>query len=155
MPNSKVTAFLDANHVPYEVIHHRVDYTAQETAADTHTPGREFAKTVILDVGAGHAMAVLPALYRLDLDKLRHAVGTRQISLASELEMSQLCPDCDVGAEPPLGNLYDMPVYVDETLEKDETITFNGGTHDDAIRMRYEDFKRLVHPTPMDLAQTV
>lgn len=155
MPNPKVTAFLDAHHVPYEVIHHRVDYTAQETAADTHTPGREFAKTVILDVGVGHAMAVIPALYRVDLEKIRQSVGTRQVSLASELEMSQLCPDCDVGAEPPLGNLYDMPVYVDPTLEKDETITFNGGTHDDAIRMRYEDFERLVHPRRLDMIETV
>lgn len=155
MPNQKITAYLDDHDVPYEVIHHRVDYTAQETAADTHTPGREFAKTVILDVGALHAMAVVPALYRIDLEKIRESIGTRQISLASELEMSQLCPDCDVGAEPPLGSLYGMPVFVDPTLEEDETITFNAGTHDEAIRMRYEDFKRLVHPTPMDMIEAV
>ena len=155
MPIESITAFLDAQHVPYEVLHHRTDYTAQETAADTHTPGREFAKTVILDVGAGHAMAVVPALYKVDLEKIRQSVGTRQVSLASEQEMSDLCPDCDVGAEPPLGNLYDMPVYVDPTLERDETITFNGGTHEDAIRMQYEDFKRLVHPTRMDMIEAV
>ncbi len=155
MPNQKVTTFLDEHDVPYEVIHHRTDYTAQETAADTHTPGRAFAKTVILDIGALHAMAVVPAPCRIDLEKIRESIGTRQISLASELEMSQLCPDCDVGAEPPLGNLYGMPVFVDPALEKDETITFNGGTHDDAIRMRYEDFQRLVHPTPMDMIEAV
>lgn len=155
MPIESITAFLDANHVPYEVLHHQVDYTAQETAADTHTPGREFAKTVVLDVGAGHAMAVVPAPYRVDLEKIRQSVGTRQVSLASELEMSQLCPGCDVGAEPPLGNLFNMPVFVDPMLEEDETITFNGGTHNDAIRMRYDDFKNLVHPLSMDLIEAV
>ena len=154
MPTRTLTAYLNDHHVPFEVLHHRIDYTAQEAAADTHTPGREFAKTVVLDVGhEGRAMAVLPAIFQLDLDKIRAGLGTRQVHLATEMEMSDLCPDCEVGAEPPFGNLYDVPVYVDPTLTSDEYITFNAGTHDDAVRMRYEDYERLVHPTVMDMAR--
>jgi len=151
MPLNRVTDLLEDEHITYEVVHHHVDYTAQETAADTHTPGREFAKTVVLGLPGGHAMAVVPALYKVDLEKIRQGIGTRQVRLAEEEVMSRLCPDCDVGAEPPFGNLYDMPVFVDPSLAKDEFITFNGGTHEDAIRMRFSDYERLVHPTIMDM----
>lgn len=151
MPLNRVTQYLEDEQVSYEVVHHDTDYTAQETAADTHTPGREFAKTVVLGLPGGHAMAVLPALHKLDLEKIRQGIGTRQVRLADEEIMERLCPDCDVGAEPPFGNLYDMPVYVDPSLAHDEYITFNGGTHKDAIRMRFSDYERLVHPTIMDM----
>lgn len=151
MSLNRVTQMLEDEQVNYEVVHHHVDYTAQETAADTHTPGREFAKTVVLGLPGGHAMAVVPALFKVDLEKIRQGIGTRQVRLADEESMERLCPDCDVGAEPPFGNLYDLPVFVDPNLTKDEYITFNGGTHEDAIRMRFSDYERLVRPTIMDM----
>jgi Ala-tRNA(Pro) deacylase len=53
---------------------------------------------------------------------------------------------------PPFGNLYDMPVYSDESLTRDPEIVFNAGTHRDTIRMRYADFARLVQPEVLRLA---
>lgn len=152
MPCERLLSFLDERQVSYELIHHRLDYTAQETAADTHTPGRDFAKTVMLDMPGGHAMVVLPALYKVDLERVRQGLGTRQVRLSDEETMRALCPDCDVGAEPPFGNLYDIPVYVDPSLTSDEYITFNAGTHEDAVRMRYGDYERLVAPTIIDVS---
>lgn len=156
--NQRLTAFLEAQAVDYEAIHHRRDYTAQEAAAHTHTPGREFAKTVIVWVDGSYAMAVLPAHHLIDLDKLRRALGARDVKLASEEEMRELCPDCETGAVPPFGNLYNLPVYLSTDITADEQITFNAGTHEDAIRMRYADFERLVQPHVLDfsgLAQEV
>lgn len=156
MPIPKLMDHLDDAGVHYEILRHRVDYTAQEAAADTHTPGREFAKTVMLDVGPqGHAMAVAPAVYRLDLEKVRAHLGSGYVRLADESAMSMLCPDCEVGAMPPFGNLYDLPVFVDPTLAADEFITFNAGTHEQAIRMRYADYERLVQPVLMDMIDPV
>ena len=150
---NRVLTYLDAQDAAYEVIAHRIEYTSQETAADTHTPGREFAKNVLLGTPAGVAMAIVPAIHKIDLEKVRQGLGTNQVRLADEAMMSELCPDCDPGAIPPFGNLYDIPVYVDPTLTGDEFITFNGGTHESAIRMRYCDFERLVHPTIMDMVE--
>ena len=147
----RVTSYLETHDVRFEVLPHRIDYTAQETAADTHTPGRDFAKTILLDMPGGHAMAVVPAVYKVDLEKIRQGIGTGQVKLSDEETMSEVCPDCEVGAEPPFGNLYDLPVYVDPMLTQDEYITFNGGTHEEAIRMRYGDWERIVHPTIMDM----
>jgi Ala-tRNA(Pro) deacylase len=54
---------------------------------------------------------------------------------------------------PPFGNLYDLPVYVEETLTEDETIVFRAGTHTDTMSVRYADFERLVEPAVAELAR--
>jgi Ala-tRNA(Pro) deacylase len=137
---------LDDSGVEYEIIHHRQDVTAEQTAADTHTSKREFAKTVFVWVDGQYALAVLPATHFVSVSKLERGLDASEVRLASEFEMGDLCLDCEVGAAPPFGNLYDLPVYVCPVLAQDERITFNAGTHQDAVRMRYADFERLVQP---------
>jgi Ala-tRNA(Pro) deacylase len=147
----RITEFLDKSRVDYEVIEHPLDFTAQETAAHTHTPGKEFAKTVFLRVDGKPAMAVLPAPQMVDLEEARTSIGADEVVLAHEDEIAKLCPDCDTGAAPPFGNLYEVPVYVSPVIAKDERVTFNAGSHRDAIRMDYSDFERLVKPRVVSL----
>jgi Ala-tRNA(Pro) deacylase len=142
----RILAFLNQTTNRYAIIMHRRDYTAREAAADTYTPNLEFAKTVVLRIDEGFALAVLPAHHRIDMEKLRSALEATQIDLASEATIRELFPNCEVGAEPPLGNLYGLPVIVSAAMALDENITFNAGTHDCAIQMRYADFERLVKP---------
>jgi Ala-tRNA(Pro) deacylase len=146
-------ALLDDHGVAYEVIHHRRDYTAQETAADTHTPGRMFAKCVLIWRDGAYAMAVLPAHHVVDMRKLCQVLGAKEVKLASEEEIRELCPDCEAGALPPFGNLYDMPVYVSRALTDAEHITFNAGTHSDVVRMRYADWEKLAQPHVADFSR--
>lgn len=143
---TKLREFLDQNKVAYEVLSHRQAFTAQEVAEAQHVPGKEVAKVVILRSGAQFVMVVLPAPYALDLERARRAIGQPDLVFASEIEFSNLFPQCEPGAMPPFGNLYDMAVWVDETLLGDEMIVFNAGTHTQTIRMRYADFARLVQP---------
>lgn len=153
--SNRVKKFLDENGVSYEHLEHAPVYTAQEAAQAVHTPGKEFAKTVVLRDDQGFAMAVLPATRKIDLDAFREAAGRPQLRLASEAEFKDLFPNCETGAMAPLGNLYDVPVFVDQSLREDETITFNAGTHADAIRMPYEAYERLVKPVVAKFAQSV
>jgi len=146
----RLRSFLDGSGVDYEVVPHRADYTAQGTASDTHTPGREFAKTVVLTTEHGFAIVVLPATQRVDLTRAAQSLDAAA-QLADEEQIARLFPDCEVGAEPPFGNLYDLPVYISPALTMAGTITFNGGTHREAIRMRFDDFDRLVNPTVLPL----
>jgi Ala-tRNA(Pro) deacylase len=143
----RVTEFLIQNQIPYLQIHHTPDFTSQETAAHTKTRGQDFAKTVVLRIDDGFGLAVLPAPHRIDFESLRRWLNAAEIRLATEEEMRTLFPDCEVGAEPPLGRLYELPVYVSPTLANDEEITFNAGSHEEAIRMKYEDFARLTQPS--------
>lgn len=146
MAIKKLTEFLDQHQIEYITIRHSVAYNAQRIAATTHIPGKEIAKTVIVKLDGQLAMAVLPASYMINLRMLREATGARKVELASEMEFRNRFPDCEVGAMPPFGNLYDMEVLVAESLTDDEEICFNAGTHVELIRMSYADFERLVQP---------
>jgi len=146
MPLNKVRSFLDQHHIKYVVISHSKAYTAQGIAAVAHIKGQELAKTVIVKLDGVLGMAVLPASFQVDLLALKKAAGVKDAALASEREFKQHFPDCETGAMPPFGNLYSIPVYVDEALTRDTEIAFNAGTHLELIRMSCADFERLVKP---------
>jgi Ala-tRNA(Pro) deacylase len=147
MPVQKLKAFLDTNNIEYETISHTKAFTASRTAASAHIPGKELAKTVMVIVDGKMSMAVLPSSCRVNFDLLKEAINALKIELASEMEFKYAFPNCEVGAMPPFGNLWDMPVYVAERLTEDEEIAFNAGTHTELIKMSYQDFERLVKPT--------
>jgi Ala-tRNA(Pro) deacylase len=146
MPVQKLKAFLDSNGVEYVTINHSKAFTASRVAASAHIPGKELAKTVMVIVDDQMSMAVLPASYRIDFCLLKEALGVGKVELASEMEFKFNFPNCEVGAMPPFGNLWDMPVYVAESLAEDEEISFNAGTHTELIKLAYKDFERLVKP---------
>jgi len=146
MPATKLREFLDNQGIKYRAIPHQVAYTARQTAAFTHVPNKELAKTVIVKIDGVLGMAVLPASYAVDLSLLQAATGARIVSLAKEAEFKDRFPECEIGAMPPFGNLYGMTVYVDESLTKDEEISFNAGSHYELLQLSYADFERLVNP---------
>ena len=141
--SARLKAFLDENKVTYSVMSHAPAYTAQAAAAVMHISGKEIAKTVVVRAGENTALAVLPASHHVNLEKLGLLLG-KPARLATEKEFADLFPDCELGAMPPVGQLYDLPVFVDKSLADDEEIVFSAGTHRDAIRMRFADFARLV-----------
>ena len=153
--STKLKKYLDDNRVKYITTHHSPAYTAQEIAATVHVPGQELAKSVIVKIDGKFAMAVLPASYKIDFKLLKKAAGAKKVELATEDEFKGLFPECELGAMPPFGNLYDLPVYVAESLVEDEQIVFNAGTHTEVIRMSYKDFERLVQPKVLRFSQHV
>jgi len=152
MPAQRLKRFLDEHHVKYVTIHHSPAFTAQEIAASAHIPGKELAKTVMIELDGDMAMAVLPASARVDLQAFRRAAGAETIKLAGEETFAREFPECEVGAMPPFGNLYGMRVFVEQTLTEDVEIAFNAGTHTELIRMSLDDFSRLVEPTVVSFA---
>jgi len=142
----KVKSFLDENKVKYLTISHSPAYTANDIAHAAHVSGREMAKTVMVDADGRLVMAVLPASKRLSFVEAARVVGGTNVRLAHEYEFGTQFPGCETGAMPPFGNLYGIDVYVDPSLSTHDEIVFNAGTHTELIRMRYDDFERLVHP---------
>ena len=138
--------FLDDAHAPYTALEHPRTVTAQETANVTRIGNRHFAKTVMLKVDGRLAMVVMPAAYRVDLTRLSRALGGPVVELAEETEFRTAFPDCEIGAMPPFGHLYGMPVYVDARLAEEPEIAFNAGSHTDVVRMPYAEFERLAQP---------
>lgn len=151
MPLSKIREYLDSHNVKYLVISHSIAYTAQGIAALVHLSGKKLAKTVIVKIDGVLAMAVVPASLHVDLDLLRSTAGALNVELATEQEFQKAFPDCETGAMPPFGNLYDMPVYADQGLAAYEEITFTAGTHRELLRMAWADMVRLVQPQVVKL----
>ena len=149
MPVRKLKEFLDSEGVKYVCISHSPAYTASEVAQSAHVAGKELAKVVMIELDNRLAMAVLPSHRKVVLQDLREITGSDEVRFASEDEFRATFPDCETGAMPPFGNLYGLDVYVAESLLENEEIDFNAGTHTEIIRMRFDDFMRLVRPRVM------
>ncbi|HEY5653250.1 MAG TPA: YbaK/EbsC family protein [Pontiella sp.] len=149
-----LTSYLDENRISYTTITHSPAFTAQEVAQSAHVPGRELAKTVMVKLDGKIVEAVLPASHFVDLESLKFATGAESAELATEEEFDGCFPDCEVGAQPPCGNLYGMEVYVSPSLKRERQIIFNAGSHSELICMLYKDFEHLVHPTELPLSRS-
>jgi Ala-tRNA(Pro) deacylase len=142
---------LNQNKVQYEILRHSEAVTAQRIAQAEHVKGRHQAKVVMLKSDDQHLMVVLPADHHIDLEKIERALG-EPVSLCKESDFKSLFPDTAIGAMPPLGNLYDLPTYVDKHLAQQDYIVFEAGTHTDAIKMSFSDYEKIVKPKLGDFA---
>lgn len=142
----KITDFLTSHGVKFDVIKHSPAFTAQQVAASAHVPGKELAKTVIVKIDDRLVMVVEPAHLKVNLDALRRQLGAQSVELATESEFRNQFPECELGAMPPFGNLYDMDVFISHNIDQNDHISFNAGTHAELIQMSYEDFFELVQP---------
>jgi Ala-tRNA(Pro) deacylase len=150
-----VCDFLREHNAEFEAIPHRSTVDAQHLAQALHTPGRAVAKTVLLRANHryGYIVAVLPAHRRLDLEHLSKSLCGCELEIASEAEIAEHCPDCELGVLPPFGSQYAMQTVVDESLAHEDEIVFEGNTHDVAIRMKFAEFKRLEEPLIMPFSK--
>ena len=142
----KLMDFLDKVSADYEVTEHMPTFTSQELAAEEHIPGIMVAKPVIVRADEEYYMCVLPACYKIDFDTLKRQVGATELELADENEMAKLFDDCSLGAEPPFGILYGLLTFMDSSLEDDEYIVFQGGTHEKAVKMEMQEYIKLAKP---------
>lgn len=148
----RLEKYLRENGVGFEVMTHNQAFTAQEMAAALHVPGEQVAKVVIAWADEQMIMLVLPAPFRIHMDKVRALAGAEKVRLAEEKEFADLFPDCATGAMPPFGNLYDVPMYVDKGLSEVDDIVFRVGTHRETMKVAFEDYRRLAQPVSGEFA---
>jgi Ala-tRNA(Pro) deacylase len=141
-----VIEYLNSKGVHYELSQHRPTFTAQQMAAEEHVPGMNVAKPVAVHADGKFYLCVLPACCKIDMDMLKKDLGATQMRLADEEEMTHMFGDCALGAEPPFGDLYGIETIMDSTMENDSYILFQAGTHEQAIRMDLDDYKKLTSP---------
>jgi Ala-tRNA(Pro) deacylase len=138
--------YLDELGVHYRPSRHDSAFTAQDLAAAEHVRGRMVVKPVIVKADGKYVMCALPASHRIDLEELRQQLQADELQLAPEEELLELFPDCELGAEPPIGRIYGLPTLMDESLFADETVTFQAGTHNDAVTMSLTDYRKVAVP---------
>jgi Ala-tRNA(Pro) deacylase len=150
---ARLLDYLDVHHLEYLHTTHETAYRAREVACAEQMLPCSFAKAVVFHNESGFGMAVLPADCLVELKDLRSALGCPHTRLAREEELGDLFPDCELGAMPPIGGLFDMPVYVESGMAANATIAFNAGTHRDVVHMRFQDYQAMVKPTFLSIAK--
>ena len=118
----KLGEYLKEKGIPFEAYEHPPAYTAQEVAAEEHVSGNLIAKAVLVHADGRYALCALPASCKLDMGKVAKALKAKTVRLADEGEMAKLFPDVEVGAEPPMGQLWNLPTHVDRRLAGYEEI---------------------------------
>jgi Ala-tRNA(Pro) deacylase len=151
---SDLLRYLDSNKVEYYIVEHEPAFSAHEVAVATRFPESEIAKAVLLHIDDHFWMAVLRADQRINQQLIKRTFGAKHVRLAHEEDLAGMFPDCQLGAMPPFGNLYGLPVLVEESLAEDEEILFNACTHTKAVRMKFKEFRRLAKPVIAGFAES-
>ena len=120
--------YLDAHNVKYDVIAHAPTNSSMQTAKTCCISGDRLAKAVLLRDDVGYALAVLPASYQIRLAELKRQFGD-DVDLATEREIEDLFQDCARGAIPALGDCYGLDMVVDDSIEEQPEVYFEGGDH--------------------------
>jgi Ala-tRNA(Pro) deacylase len=142
----RLSAWLGAKTVPFDVLRHAPVFTSEEAAAVRGTPLASGAKALICRADDRFVMIVLPADRKLASKAVRRAGGIKSLRFASREEVEQLT-GLQPGSIPPFGSLFGLPTWCDEQLGEQPRINFNAGDHGISISMAYEDYLVAEQPT--------
>lgn len=152
MVSKELKKYLEKSKVGFEEMSHKEAFTSQQVAQAQHVPGDSVVKVVVVKHGDEFGLLALPATHRVELSKLKSVFPNEEIRLATEYEIGSLFPDCQLGAMPPFGNLYKVETWADDSLTKTENIIFQSGDHSSTIKMKLEDWERIVKPMHADFS---
>jgi prolyl-tRNA editing enzyme YbaK/EbsC (Cys-tRNA(Pro) deacylase) len=151
-PHVGLLAWLADHNIEYEVREHPVTFTARETARVEGVDPRRFAKTLAVATTSGRrALVILDAIDHLDMGRTSRLLGD-EARLLTESELLGLCPDCDLGTTPAVGDLWKLPVYADFAIREDPEITFHAGSHRFTVTVDRVAWERAAHVVYGDLA---
>ena len=142
----QLQSYLDRMGIPYRILQHDATYSAQSLAQQEHISGHKVIKPVLVQADGQFVLCALPACCRVDIDALRKELGADEMRLADERTMEEVFEDCELGAEPPVGAIFGIPTVMDDSLSMEEQVTFQAGTHREAVTMRLDDYRRLAQP---------
>jgi Ala-tRNA(Pro) deacylase len=144
-----VLEYLEHEKTHFRVTEHEPVYTARQLARVEKVRPGLVAKTVAVEADGKFYICVLPADRLVDFRAVRKCLGAQKAGLASEAEMVGLFGDSEIGAEPPFGAPYNLPVLMDESLASDKQIVFLAGVHTRSVWMEMDEYLRLVKPRIM------
>lgn len=135
--------YLDRNHYPFELVKHPYASDSLSVAEQAHIDPRHVVKCVMLEDDIGYVMAVCQASARISLKTLHYQLN-RKLKFATESEIADLIGDCVLGAIPPVGELYDVDMVVDDDLLNQKELYFEAGDHEDLVHVTAETFEKMV-----------
>jgi Ala-tRNA(Pro) deacylase len=147
-----VISFLKEAGIDFDVLEHARTERAADEATALGIGSEEVAKTLVLVTSSGNVRAALAASERIDLHKVAAVLGlgSKNVHLASEDDLSRDYPDFELGAVPPFGGPQDQ-VIVDEGLAGRDSVVLEAGSHDRSVRLKAADLVRLTSAQVADI----
>lgn len=142
-----VREYLDRHHARYAWSTHPTTYTAQDLAQQMHESGRHVVKPVVVEADGEFVVCAVPANRKIDPERVRELLDATIVTIASEPQLARAFDGCEVGAEPPIGEMFRMKTIMDDSLCDQCELTFQAGTHHDAVTMAMGEYLKLAHPT--------
>jgi prolyl-tRNA editing enzyme YbaK/EbsC (Cys-tRNA(Pro) deacylase) len=157
--SNSITKLLDQAKLKYNLIEHKVVYTAHDAAQTTKKKLSEIAKVVLVRADNNYALIVLPAGKYLDLGGIKKALKAKKVSIASEKDILKHLKT-KVGLLHPFGNLFKLPphptlspkgakgimVMLDKGMAKSKKMLASAGSFTHSVEMGLKDFEKLVQP---------
>jgi Ala-tRNA(Pro) deacylase len=149
----QIVAMLKNSHVLFEAYEHEPVHTSEEAAKVRNTNPHEGAKALVFYADGKPLMIVLPGDMKVDMKEFKHQFDARDLRMATPEEVLTVT-GVPIGAVPPFGHIFGLPLYVDRTLQENERVVFNAGLHNKSIRLKESDWEKVAKPVVGNFSKT-
>ncbi len=115
-------------------------------------PPEQVFKTLLVDSGAGLAVAVVPVSGRLDLKAMAAALGVKRVTMADPAA-AQRSSGYVVGGISPVGQKRALPTVVDESAELFDVVYVSGGRRGLDLGLSPADLVRVTGAVVADIGR--
>ena len=147
----KIKSYLDKQDIDYEEIAHKTVYTAYDAAQTLKKELKEIAKNLIIKADNTYALVVVPADKRLDLNKIKKALGVKKVSIPNEKVIVKILK-IKPGAVSSFGKLHKLEMLVDKAMAGTKKAIFSTGSVTDSVMMKVKDFIQMEEAKMADIA---
>ncbi len=142
----QIRNILDSSNIDYDFHEHEPTPTSEDSAKVRGTKIEEGAKALILrgKKSGNNLMAVVRGDKKLNTKEIKKKYGEDV-----EFEKPEVIEEkygLIIGGVPPFGNLFDLPIYFDESILENENVSFNAGLQTRSITMKSESLKKVLDP---------
>ncbi len=124
----------------------------QEAVDALGLPAEQMFKTLLVDTGAGLAVAVVPVAGSLDLKAMASALGVKRVGMADPAA-AQRSSGYVLGGISPVGQKRALPTVVDESAELFDVVYVSGGRRGFDIGLAPADLVRVTGAVLADIAR--
>ena len=150
--HDKLITYLKDKGVEFRSIDHAPTHTSEESAKIRGTTIQQGAKALVMFADNSPILAVLSAAHKIDNYAFKTEFKVKDLRMANADEVKKIS-GVEIGAVPPFGNLFNIPVYFDKKLLTQSEIAFNAGSLTKSLIIKSSDFVKLVNPTLGDYAE--
>jgi Ala-tRNA(Pro) deacylase len=155
-PQQRILNLLEEHQISYKSLHHEPTQTSEESAKVRGVDLSAGGKALVLQVrdavddttSPKFGLFILSASRKLHTKAIKKEFQTKNVRFATKQELAVLTDGLVPGSVPPFGEpVLNLELFVDTSIEFNETIAFNCGSLTDSIIMSVEDYFKIAKPS--------